>query len=450
MASLLFQVLFLLVPFLASALPAESVRQTSPLTPGEDPFYTPPAGWESTAPGAILRTRTPPSAIAAFGLAEVNLDASYQILYRTTDSFGDPIATVTTVLIPHNADYTKVLSYQVAQDAADPNCSPSFALQQYSDAGEALALIMPQLEYLFMSSALNKGFVVIIPDHLGPKSAFLANTLSGQAVLDNVRAALASTDITGISSQATVALWGYSGGSLASGFAAELQPSYAPELKLAGAALGGTVPQIFPVIEASNKGVFTGLLPAGIQGLANEYPAAQQLIREGIRPETWAEFNKTQQLCLTGNILEYIGQDVYSYTIAPDVFETPLANSVMEPNAMGHNTPEIPLLIYKAVNDQISPISDTDALYNTYCGNGADVEYVRDLLSEHALLTITGAPDAFMWLTDRLNGAPVRKGCTRKTQLTGLQDPRALAALGTNIVQFLLGLLRLPVGPIGR
>ncbi|KAL4933224.1 secretory lipase-domain-containing protein [Aspergillus undulatus] len=448
MAILFFQFVILLVPFLSAALPGP-VRRQGPPTPGEDPFYTLPAGWESVAPGAILRHRTPPFPVAAFGLAEVNLDASHQILYRTTNSFGNPITSVTTVLIPHNADYTKVLSYQVAQDAADPNCSPSFAIQQFSDAGEALALIMPQIEYLLMSSALNKGFVVIIPDHLGPNSAFLASILSGQAVLDNVRAALASTDFTGISSTATVALWGYSGGSLSSGFAAELQPSYATELNITGAALGGTVPNFLPIIEAANRGIYTGLIPAGIQGLANEYPSTQRLIREGIRPERWADFNRTLELCLTGNILEYLGDDFYSYINDPNIFESPLATEVLEANTMGHGPPEFPILIYKSVNDQISPINDTDALYNTYCGNGADVEYVTDQLSEHTSLAVTGAPDAFIWLTDRLSGVPVTRGCTTRTQLTGLQDPRALLALGDTIVRLLLGFLSLPVGPIG-
>ncbi|KAL2807733.1 secretory lipase-domain-containing protein [Aspergillus granulosus] len=448
MVALLFQLLFFfLVPFLASALPAVNERD-GPLTPGEDPFYQPPAGWETKPPGAILRHRTPPFPIAAFGLAKVNLDASHQILYRTTDSFGDPITTVTTVLVPHNADYTKVLSYQVAQDAADPNCSPSFAIQQFSDAGEALALIMPQLEYLFMSSALNKGWVVIIPDHLGPRSAFLANHLSGQAVLDNIRAALASTSFTGISAKATVSMWGYSGGSLASGFAAELQPSYAPELRIAGAALGGTVPKILPVIEASNKGIFTGLIPAGIQGLANEYPSAVELIRDNIVPEKWADFNKTQELCLTGNIIEYLGDDVYTYVKDPNIFHGPVATQLMNENAMGQNTPEIPLLIYKSANDEISPVGDTDDLYNTYCSNGADIKYERDLLSEHALLAITGAPDAFLWLIDRMDGVPVQKGCSKTTRLTGLADPRAILALGLDIVRFLLGFLMLPVGPV--
>lgn len=59
----------------------------------------------------------------------LNLNASHQVLYRTTDTFGNATATVTTLLVPYNADTTKLLSYQVAEDAACVNCAPSYALQ---------------------------------------------------------------------------------------------------------------------------------------------------------------------------------------------------------------------------------------------------------------------------------------------------------------------------------
>ncbi|KAL3486299.1 secretory lipase-domain-containing protein [Aspergillus germanicus] len=421
----------------------------APLLPSEDPFYIPPTGWETTKPGSILRHRVP-GPLAAFGVAKVNLHSAHQILYRTTDSFGNPIATVTTILVPHNADYTKLLSYQAAPDAADPDCAPSFALQRESDAGEALSLLMPQLEYIFVSGALNKGYVVAFPDHLGPKAAFLANNLSGQAVLDNIRAALASGSFTNISPHATVALWGYSGGSLASGFAAELQPIYAPELNIVGAALGGTVPSIPSVIQATNKGPFAGLIPAGIQGLANEYPMAQELIRDTIRPDKYAAFNKTQKLCFSGNIVEYLNQDLTSYFGSQDVFDGPGAQALAAANNMGKATPKIPLFIYKSVNDEVSPVKDTDVLYSNYCGNGARVEYVRDLASEHITLAVTGGPHAFLWLIDRFNGVTVKEGCSRRTQITGLTDPKAALALGRDTIKFLLGLLSLPVGPISR
>ena len=421
---------------------------TGPALPVDDPWYVPPEGFESTAPGTILRSRTPPYPMAAFGVAKMNVAEAHQLLYRTTNSFGDPIATVSTILIPHNADYTKLLSYQVAQDSADPNCAPSYAFQLEAARNGPLGLVMPQAELLLMATAMDKGWVVTVPDHLGPKGTFLANALSGQAVLDNVRAALASSDLTKISPDSTVSLWGYSGGSLASGFAAELQPSYAPELKIAGAALGGTVPKIPPVIETVNKGVFTGLIPAGIQGLSNEYPSIAEIIKENIISDKKPPFSDTKNLCLVANIVEYLGQDIYTYTKSPDIFTAPEVMKILDANAMGHHTPEIPLIIYKSSNDEVSPINATDELVTSYCDAGVNVEYKRDFLSEHGSLAILGVPDAMIWLNDRMNGVPVEKGCSRETDLTGLQDPKALAVLGTDIVEILLHLLSAPVGPI--
>ncbi|GAB1192506.1 hypothetical protein APSETT444_001698 [Aspergillus pseudonomiae] len=408
----------LLAPILAvlplvSAFPAQlPARSSAPALPLDDPFYIPPEGFESSAPGTILRHRTPPNPIAALGFAKVNIQAAHQILYRTSDSSGNAIATVSTILIPHNADYSKLLSYQVAEDAADPNCAPSYALQ---------------LE--------------------AAHDAFLANNLSGQAVLDNIRAALASSSFTNITSDPTIALWGYSGGSLASGFAAELHPTYAPELNIVGAALGGTVPKIRPVIDAVNKGPFVGLVPAGIQGLANEYPDIQKLIDDGLNPSKRAEFNKTQNLCLSGDLIQYFGKDIYEYANDRDIFDQPAAVKVMNANAMGQHVPKIPLLIYKSVGDEISPVNDTDSLVETYCKGGASVEYKRDELSEHASLEITGSADGMLWLMDRMNNKPVQQGCTTSTAVTGLADPRALLALGQEILTLLKAILSGPIGP---
>lgn len=441
-------VLLQLFALLAASVLGAPAPTSHPTPPVNDTFYIPPKGFEAAPPGTILRSRTPPHPIAAFSAAKVNLAGAHQLLYRTTDSFGKSIATVTTILIPHNADYTKLLSYQAAQDAADPNCAPSYAFQLEAAHDGVLRLVMPQLELVFMASALEKGWIVTAPDHLGPKSTFLANHVSGHAVLDGVRATLSSSHLTNISSDPTITLWGYSGGSLASGFAAELQPSYAPELEIHGAVLGGTVPTIPPVISSTNKGVFAGLIPGGIQGLANEYPNITSLVKQNIKPEKMPAFAKTKNLCLSGNILEYLGQDVYTYTKDPDIFTSPAATDVLNANAMGHYTPEIPLLVYKSAGDEVSPVNDTDHLVSSYCKAGVRVEYKRDLLSEHAAMAIVGAPEAMIWLSDRMNGVPVDGGCSNSTDLTGLSDPRSLAVLGVGIVQTLLTFLHAPVGPV--
>lgn len=76
------------------------------------------------------------------------------------------------------------------------------------------------------------------------------------------------------------------------------------------------------------------------------------------------------------------------------------------------------------------------------------MEYKRDILSEHAALAAIGVPDAMMWLEDRMNGVPVKEGCSKSTEFTSLLEPAALVVLRETIVQTLLTLLHAPVGPI--
>jgi hypothetical protein len=80
--------------------------------------------------------------------------------------------------------------------------------------------------------------------------------------LDSIRAVKASGNITGIGSDPTVTLYGYSGGAASAGWvsyharigvlsrssanyffkATELQPDYAPDVQIHGAAIGGLIP----------------------------------------------------------------------------------------------------------------------------------------------------------------------------------------------------------------
>lgn len=64
--------------------------------------------------------------------------------------------------------------------------------------------------------------------------------------------------------------------------------------------------------------------------------------------------------------------------------------------------PQMPLYVFKLVEDELSPIADTDWLISHYCLHGTEVWYVRDLFSNHELLAVTGAADAFLWLMDRI------------------------------------------------
>lgn len=438
---------------LAVAAPPSDVlqgRSPVPTLPTEDSFYTVPADIAQYAPGTILKHRVPPAPIAALGVSTVNLKDSYQILYRTNDNHDNATATVLSVLIPHNADMGKVLSYQVAEDSAAPNCAPSYAFQLRSATGPYLGTILTQLELLLIEAALEQGWVVIVPDFLGPQASYLANKLAGQATLDGIRAALASGSFTGIYSDPTIAMWGYSGGSVATNWAAELHPIYAPELKIVGAAVGGTVPKVSSVVKTINKGPFAGFIPAGVMGLITQYPELSTVIESHIKPSYSKKFHTVLNQCLAADALTFAFDDILAEFDVPNLILTdPTATRILNENDLGQRTPDIPFFWYKSILDEISPVGDTDDLVQSYCDSGVSIQYVRDLLSEHGAAAATGAPHALAWLSDRMAGKPVQQGCSIKSTATALLDISTIEYLPKVILDAILDLLvHKPVGPL--
>lgn len=217
---------------------------TQAIPPSEDPWYTAPDGYESASPGAILRNRTAPNSLIS--AAGTNCSTAYQLLYRTTASQGNATFAVNTVLVPQDPT-NALLSYQIPYDSAYINSSPSYTLSQqvYSD----------------IKIALGKGYFVTVPDYEGPLASFTAGHMSGYATLDGVRATLNGADLYGLPEDTLYATWGYSGGALATEWAAELQADYASELSFAGSAMGGLTPNVTSVLQSINLKASAGLAP---------------------------------------------------------------------------------------------------------------------------------------------------------------------------------------------
>lgn len=121
------------------------VPRADVLLPSDDPFYAQPANISSYQPGEIIAWRTVDANLNGLlgeSITEISLNATYQYLYRTVDSFQNPVAAVTTVMVPFNADPSKLLSYQTAYDSANNDCSPSYLLQAGADNVAVVDIIM--------------------------------------------------------------------------------------------------------------------------------------------------------------------------------------------------------------------------------------------------------------------------------------------------------------------
>jgi alpha-beta hydrolase superfamily lysophospholipase len=375
-----------------------------PLLPSKDQFYEPPPGYQHALPGTVLRSRD--VELAFMGLIPQPTMAT-QLLYRTTDMHGRPEATVTTVIVP--ADVTPerpcpVLSYQCAIDAVTSRCFPSYALRRRAVAVGAVA----QLELLLIAAALAEGWAVSIPDHEGRKGMWGAPYEPGYCILDGIRAAL-SAERLGLSPSAPVALWGYSGGGLATAWAAELCADYAPELDVVGAVLGSPVGDLGHTFRRLNGGVLAGLPAMVIAALAHIYPDLDRVIQEHASDEGRALLQRLEQMTTVGAVVRMAKKDVGVYLDRPleQILTMPEVQHVFDSIRLGATVPTPPVLIVQAVHDYLIDVEDIDRLADAYSAGGADVTYHRDAFNEHLLLHPLSAPMTLRWLKDRFARRPL-------------------------------------------
>ena len=384
--------------------PHEELRRGRPEIPARDPFYLPPAGFHHAAPGTVLRSRD--VQLGFLGLIPQRVRA-VQLLYRTTDRHGQPHVTVTTVLVPagHTPQQNRhVVSYQCAIDAVSSRCFPSYALRRRARAAGALA----QLEYLLIAAALAEGWVVTVPDHEGPDGRWGTPHEPGYRVLDGVRATLGFEPL-GLAADSRVGLWGYSGGGLASAWAAEVHADYAPELHVVGAVLGSPVGDLGNTFRRLNGTSMSALPALVVSALADAYPGLQRVIDEHATDEGRALLRRLQRMTTAEAILRLRKTDMDHLVHPPleEVLQMTEVREVFDDIRLGGAAPSHPVLIVQAVHDSVIAVGDIDDLAQRYTAGGARVTYHRDAFSEHMLLHPMSAPMTLRWLTDRFAGQPL-------------------------------------------
>ncbi len=408
------------------AAPHEELeRGARPVLPARDPFYEAPAGFEHAEPGTVLRSRD--VELGFLGLIPQRVRAT-QLLFRTTDLNGLPQTTVTTVLLPagHSPDQVRnVVSYQCAIDALTSRCFPSYALRRRAKAVGSLA----QLEYLLIAAALAEGWVVSVPDHEGPDGMWGAPQEPGYFVLDGLRAAL-SFESFGLSGDSQIGLWGYSGGGLASAWAAQVHADYAPELNIVGAVLGSPVGDLGNTFRRLNGSYLAALPALVVSALTKTYPELNRVIEEHATEDGLALLRRLERMTTVEAIIRLFKTDMDHLVRPPldEVLAMPEVQYVFDEIKLGGAVPTPPLLIVQAVHDSVIAVEDIDNLAHTYSSGGAQVTYHRDMFSEHMLLHPMSAPMTLRWLTDRFAGRPIDEHIVRTTWPT-LLNPMTYAGM---------------------
>lgn len=413
----------LLIAQVVTALPSHRLNSRAPVEPSQDPFYQPPAGYESQAPGTILRQRQIVAAIFGF-LPE--LVEAHQLLYRTTAVNGTPIATVTTIFKPLLALPDRFVSFHTAYDSAASKCDPSYGYQLGASENE----LVGSAENLIIQAYLLSGYTVSSPDYEGPDAAFSPGHLEGMAVLDSMRAVTNFKTLKFSTSTPAIVGVGYSGGAIATGWAASLHPIYAPELPLKGWVAGGTPSNLTSTLLHIDNTTFAGFTLSAFSGLSkpSAYGAQlQPLLDRILTPYGRAEIDYASTHCSADVLSNFSGNSLLSYdlqTEGPQVLYEPTLRAVLDLNVMGANkteTPIAPVFLYHASQDEIVPYDSASQLADTWCNDGVSVKFTTFGIGGHISTEVIGVPNALTFVAEAFNGLTA-KGCSRDTEFGGLNS----------------------------
>ncbi len=397
----------LAVVLIAALTAPPALAASGPTLPSRDPFYryTKPLG--HLAPGTVLRTRR--VTIAESGkTAPVT---ATQILYRTANELGQPAVTVTTVIRPvAPAVGTKLVAYQTAYDALGSECDPSYTLRggnpSYSTAKDEEQVIL---------GYVNAGYTVVVPDYEGERLDWGAGQESGYGTLDGIRATENYLKLS--QTKTPVGLVGYSGGSIATEFATELAPRYAPKLHIVGAAEGGVpVDFLHNTTYINGSPSWSGVIPAVIVSLARAWHLSftPDLSAYGRKVTT-----QVRHECINNFVGKYPGLKIQKllkprYGNYLKLHDLVAISDHLIMSRTG--TPREPLFIAvgnaDGTGDGVMVAKDVEALAHTYCHRGVSVEFKEYSGDDHTEAAIPFEATAFTFLTRRLNGTPVANGCS--------------------------------------
>lgn len=389
-------------------------RDSEPLMPSKDPWYTAPPNFETKNPGDILRVRSAPG-----NLTKVvgNAVAAYNILYRTTDARNSASWAVTTLFLPPTvykspSGKAALVTYDFAYNTANLDSSPSIGL--YWRLAQDYPPLGLKSDTSLINEMLSNGWIVNAPDYWGPLASFGAGVQGGHATLDSMRAL---NKVAGVTDKFKLnhAMWSYSGGTIGVMPAAQMYATYASELNLVGSAVGGLVDNVAADFDIINESAIAATIPAVLLGITAQFPDARKYLVGRLVDSTKDEFMSVIDINAADASSLFAFKDIYAYFKGGKAdLQDPMLTKLFETqaNVAAKSVPTKSLYVYKAIGDEYVPISQTDATVKRFCDAGADVTYERNTVGEHVSEIENGKPDAIKYLWSVLNESKKPTGCT--------------------------------------
>ncbi len=394
--------------------------------PGRGSFYayrgsTPLA---QVPPGTVLKTRT-----LSYHVTGVALPVRViQLVYRSAGALGQPATNVTSVLQPPvRLGSPRAVSYQSFYDSLNPADEPSVQIA----GGVSLGGFITDAESVVIAPLLLQGYTVIVPDTEGQTADFAAGPEYGINTLNSIRAAT-SSPLTGLTTSTPIGMFGYSGGAIATDWAAQMAPAYAPDVnqQLVGAAEGGVlVDPAHNLSYVSGSLVWAGVMPMAIIGIARGFHIS---ITPYLSSYGRQLYNKLQKASITNVLGQYPGLTFAQ--LAKPQYANPASIPVLvkvenELNTGSLGSPAIPMFIGQGANgilegtpgnkpgigpgDGVMIAGDVRTLARGFCASGTAVDYTQYDATSHVTTFPLWIPAALAWLDSLFAGSQAPNDCSQ-------------------------------------
>jgi hypothetical protein len=360
-----------------------------------EPFYIPPDPLPPGGPGEILRAEE----MDAYLVPGVRLRATaWRILYRSTSAIGEPTAVSGTVLIPRGpTDKPRpLIGYAVGTHGIGDSCAPS-------------RLIARGLEWEagLIAMVLARGWAVAVTDYQGLGTpgdhTYMVGRALGPNVLDAMRAARQLAPAA-LPAEGPAAIMGYSEGGVAAGWAAQLQPTYAPDVPLDAVAAGAAAANLEAAGPSLEGSFFSFFIAYGGIGYAAAYPELD--LDPYLTPMARAGIDRLRRSSVLDAIRSGPRFSRASDLTQPNVLELPEWRARLRENRLGHVVPDAPVLLHHARRDQIVSFEHSTNLRDDWSARGGDVRlYITRGGVDHMSGAVAGTPVALDWIARRLGRA---------------------------------------------
>ncbi|MFJ8111792.1 lipase family protein [Streptomyces sp. NPDC096132] len=415
----------------ATAVPATAATDTDAVVSRGvtiPAFYNPPAALPA-ADGTLVRTEALPLALSLPGIDGPLPGTATRLMYKSTDSAGQPVAVTGAYIEPAAAwkggGARPLVAVAPGTMGQGDQCAASLGLEHPLTVNWQTLSV--GYENLAIYRLLARGIAVVVTDYAGLGATDRLHTYvnrvdEAHAVLDSVRAAR-SLPGTSLTAGSRVALYGYSQGGGATAAAAELQPSYAPDITLAGTYAGAPPADLVAVTKAIDGSDLAGALGWSVNGFVQSDPELKPIAEAHLNAAGKAALKDLSTMCVGDALLAYNSARSSSWTtdgssISEIVQSEPALKAFLAEQRIGTLEPASPVRLATGTADDLVPHAQARALAVAWCAKGADVTYkpvvlpsLGRALINHFTPLLTDQGDALSWLTDRLDGKPATSNC---------------------------------------